>query len=80
MTTTDDSPPRHTGLKALAVLFRRRSLVVFSFFEETARGRPLGAALHYTGVSRKDKKLNPDQADSVTLVLAGPRGRLAGLS
>ena len=77
MTTTDDSPPRHTGLNVLAVLFA--AVVWWSFiFEETVE-TSLGAALHYIGVP-EGQELNPDQADSVTLVLAGPRGRLAALS
>ena len=77
MTPTDDSRPRHTGLKVLSVVFA--VVVWWSFVLEETVETSFRAALHYTAVP-EGLELNPDQVDAVTLVLAGPRGRLAGLS
>ena len=65
------------GLKVLSVGFA--VLVWCSFvFEETAQ-TSFRAALHYTRVPA-ELELNPDQADTVTLLVAGPRARLDELS
>ena len=77
MTPTDDSRPRHIGLKVLSVLFA--AVVWWSFVLEETAETAFRAALHYTRIP-EGLELNPDQADTVTLLLAGPRGRLARLT
>ncbi len=77
MPTSYDSRPRHMGLKVLSVGFG--VVVWWSFvFEQTVQ-TSFPAALHYTRVP-EELELNLDQADTVTLLLAGPRGRLDELS
>ena len=65
------------GLKVLSVGFA--VVVWWSFIFEQTVQTSFPATLHYTRVP-DGLELNPDQADTVTLLLRGPSGRLEELS